>query len=184
MPWHLYCAFGLFACTKSSCQYRFGGFVLGLRLWLWASIFLVSILWGTGFLGRLCFMSKVSDTSCNSSMSLRHGAETGADSAFQHHCKYAKSIFFFCKPYFKILTSGNDSQHGWLQLDVFQNFINLLPVSQHTEQHCLLTLTSEYFNDFIDKSLIYLFPIAPLHILIRPISVLVKAQQDVVSIFL
>ena len=56
---------------------------------------------------------------------------------------------------------------------MFFNF--LLTCCQYTEQHCLLTLISEYFYDFIDKKLIYLFPIAPLHILIRPISVLVKA---------
>ena len=63
-------------------------------------------------------------------------------------------------------------------------FLNLLPVSQYIQQQCLLTFVLEYFHDFIDEKLIYLFPIAPLHILIRPISVLVKAQQDVVSIFL
>ena len=38
--------------------------------------FSLSALWGTDFPGKSCFMSKVSDMSCNSSMSLRHGAET------------------------------------------------------------------------------------------------------------
>ena len=41
-----------------------------------------------------------------------------------------------------------------------------------------------YFCQFIDEKLIYLFPIAPLQILIRPIFVLVTARQDVVAIFL
>ena len=116
--------FRLFACTMSGCQYQSDLEDLPLDPDSnWASIFLVSTLWGTGFLGRSCFMSGVSDMSCNSSMSLRHGAETDADSAFWHHCKYAKSIFFFCKPHFKILTRGNDNQHGYLMF--FWNFYKL-----------------------------------------------------------
>ena len=41
-----------------------------------------------------------------------------------------------------------------------------------------------YFCEFIDEKPIYLFPVAPLQILIQPIFVLVTAQQDVVAIFL
>jgi len=41
-----------------------------------------------------------------------------------------------------------------------------------------------YFRDFIDEKPIYLFSFAPLQILIRPMFVLVTAQQDVVAISL
>ena len=34
-----------------------------------------------------------------------------------------------------------------------------------------------YFCDFIDENLIYLFPVAPLHILIGPIPVLVNSSK-------
>jgi hypothetical protein len=47
-----------------------------------------------------------------------------------------------------------------------------------TDSYCL------YFCSFIDEKPIYLFPVAPLQILIWPISVLFTTQQDVVAIFL
>ena len=66
-------------------------------------------------------------------LQLQHIFFFGTDSAFWHYCKYMKPIFFFCKPYFRIITRGNDRNHGWLQLDAFQFFIDLLPISQYAQ---------------------------------------------------
>ena len=69
--------------------------------------------------------------------------------------------------------------------NVFQFLINLLPVS---ETMCSTTLPKDtdfwYSHKFIDENLIYLSPVALLHILIGSIFVLVTSWQDVVAIFL